>query len=197
MDNVNMNGHERRRQRISDRIKKVALELFSNYGIDKVSMDEVAIKAQVSKVTIYKYFHSKEELRQEVVDLYINEVLATTEKILQGDMDLLEKLKLALGAGAVFSKLTDNRALFAILDAERQAGYTRRFKEIMRNFFEQGKQAGYIDSKLSFDLLYLYYEIFQAGMMVKSVEVAHILSDPQSLNQFLDLYYFGIFRKKI
>ncbi len=39
-----------------------ARKLFKKYGYKKVSMDEVARKAQVTKKTIYTYFKDKEEL---------------------------------------------------------------------------------------------------------------------------------------
>ena len=39
-----------------------ARKLFKKYGYKKVSMDEVAKKAQVTKKTIYTYFKDKEEL---------------------------------------------------------------------------------------------------------------------------------------
>ena len=54
-----MNGHDRRRQQISERIKKTALELFKDHGVEQISMDTIAEQADVSKVTIYKYFQSK------------------------------------------------------------------------------------------------------------------------------------------
>lgn len=46
------------RQRISD----VATALFFERGYDDVTVDEIAIAAQVSKMTIFNYFARKEEL---------------------------------------------------------------------------------------------------------------------------------------
>ena len=41
---------------------ETARDLFNKYGYKKVSMDEVAIKSNVTKKTIYTYFKDKEEL---------------------------------------------------------------------------------------------------------------------------------------
>ena len=41
-------------------ILKAAKELFSMYGYKKVSMNEIAEKANVTKKTIYSYFKDKE-----------------------------------------------------------------------------------------------------------------------------------------
>ena len=42
-------------------IVNAARILFTDYGYKKVSMEEIASKAAVTKKTIYNYFHDKEE----------------------------------------------------------------------------------------------------------------------------------------
>jgi AcrR family transcriptional regulator len=197
-----MNGHDRRRQRIIDRIKKSALELFTSYGADKVSMDEIAARAAVSKVTIYKYFHKKEELYREVVDLYVDEILAATEKVLDSDLDFTEKLKFTLVAKVNSPKVADSQALFELSDkfgqtAEGgQGSLNHRIRDLMYRFYEQGKKEGYIEQDVPFDLLYLYTQIFDAGFKAKSIDLEPIRADPQAFDQLLHLYYFGVFRRK-
>ena len=44
-----------------DIIEKARI-LFTNYGYKRVSMDEVAREANVTKKTIYSYFKDKEDL---------------------------------------------------------------------------------------------------------------------------------------
>jgi AcrR family transcriptional regulator len=197
-----MNGHDRRRQRIMERIKKTALELFTTYGADKVCMDEIAARADVSKVTIYKYFNSKEELHRQVIDLYVDEILAATEKVLDSDLDFMEKLKFTLVAKLNSPKIADNQALFDLLEKYGrdgrggQASLKNRIKEIMFKFYEQGKKQGYIEEGQSFELLYLYSEIFEAGFKAKSIDLKAILDDPEAFDRLLHLYYFGVFRRK-
>ncbi len=45
-----------------DDVIQSAKELFTTYGYKKVSMDEIALKAGVTKKTIYAYFKDKDEL---------------------------------------------------------------------------------------------------------------------------------------
>lgn len=52
---------------MKDRIKQKADELFRNYGIKSVTMDEIATRLGVSKKTIYHSFADKDELVDEVV----------------------------------------------------------------------------------------------------------------------------------
>ena len=60
-------------------VQRCALELFATHGLEKVTMDEIAAQAKVAKATLYKYFGSKEELYDAVVNLYVDQVLAETD----------------------------------------------------------------------------------------------------------------------
>ena len=61
-----------------EQIINAARELFKNYGFKKVSMDEIARKAGVTKRTVYKYFASKQDL----LKFFINEELINMKKII-------------------------------------------------------------------------------------------------------------------
>ena len=53
---------------LKDHITTVATNLFSRSGIKRVSMDDVARKANVSKRTLYEFFNDKESLLIGVLD---------------------------------------------------------------------------------------------------------------------------------
>jgi len=57
-----------------ERIALKAEELFMQYGIRSVSMDDIANNLGMSKKTLYQYFADKDELVEAVVDRHINEV---------------------------------------------------------------------------------------------------------------------------
>ncbi len=50
-----------------NRLMEKAEELFFKYGYSGVSVDQIAAEAGISKMTLYKYFHSKEDLFVEVL----------------------------------------------------------------------------------------------------------------------------------
>lgn len=45
-----------------DKIKRAALELFKERGIRKSSMNDVAARCGITRMTVYRYFDGKEEL---------------------------------------------------------------------------------------------------------------------------------------
>ncbi len=53
---------------IKERIQIKADELFMQYGIRSVSMDDIAIQLGMSKKTLYQFFTDKDELVEAVVD---------------------------------------------------------------------------------------------------------------------------------
>ncbi len=58
-----MNGFEiRRENKINDKLN-AALKHFSMYGIKKDIIDEISKSANVSQVSIYNFFESKENLQ--------------------------------------------------------------------------------------------------------------------------------------
>ncbi len=56
---------------IKERIQAKAHELFMQYGIRSVSMDDIASSLGMSKKTLYQYFIDKDELVDAVVDAHI------------------------------------------------------------------------------------------------------------------------------
>ena len=63
-------------------ILKVAKKLFSKYGFKKVSMDEIAKNAGVTKKTVYANFASKEELLNNLIKLELKDMKERFEKVL-------------------------------------------------------------------------------------------------------------------
>ena len=51
-----------------ERIKQKAHDLFMQYGLRSVSMDDIANSLGMSKKTIYQYFADKDELVDAVVE---------------------------------------------------------------------------------------------------------------------------------
>jgi AcrR family transcriptional regulator len=193
-----MDGRARRTQRIIDRVKAAALELFATRGVDRVTMDEVAAQAGVSKVTIYKHFHSKDALKQAAIDLYVDQVLAASAALLSSDLDFLEKLRRVLVAQIEKPALVSNNTLFELLEKDQRAEgrLDAQLKRLIYAFFEEGKRAGYVDESLPFEVLYLHSQIYQAGFKARLRDVEATLVDSQTTARLLDLFFYGVINHK-
>lgn len=60
-------------------IMKAAVELFQLHGFDNTNMDAIALKAKVSKRTIYKHFSDKNALFQEITEELFSRVMTVAD----------------------------------------------------------------------------------------------------------------------
>ncbi len=77
-----------------EHIFEQAGELFFQFGFSKVTTDEIAASAGISKKTLYKYFDSKEALFAEVINRTVQTLAEEVEATLEdGEADFPEKLR--------------------------------------------------------------------------------------------------------
>ncbi len=90
---VRMTGAQRRQQLLD-----VGRALFAERGFEATSIEEIAVRAKVSKPVVYEHFGGKEGLYAVVVDREMQRLLAKFVSALQGEKprELLEQAALVL-----------------------------------------------------------------------------------------------------
>lgn len=73
-----------------EQILNAAKNLFTNYGFKKVSMDEIASEAGVTKKTVYTYFSSKEELLKYCIKEELQNMRKIIENVESKKLDFME-----------------------------------------------------------------------------------------------------------
>lgn len=79
---------------VKEQIMLAAFDLFSQYGIKNVSMDDIAKSMCISKRTIYEFFEDKEALLIEAMALNSNKLLNKLEQLEEGPYTALEVILL-------------------------------------------------------------------------------------------------------
>src|SRR5512145_3284994 len=87
-----MDGFERRKEQSKEDIRRAAWELFSQFGVDRVSIADIARKAGVSQATIYNNFGSKDALVREFVTTAVDHLMTRAELLLTPSMPYHEKM---------------------------------------------------------------------------------------------------------
>lgn len=95
---------ERERFQRQNDIIDAAENLFFTKGIQETTMDDIALKAELSKGTLYLYFSSKEELQYEVSLRGTNLLKSIMENALDFSLNALENLTRIGWAFIEFSK---------------------------------------------------------------------------------------------
>ncbi|GAB3796249.1 TetR/AcrR family transcriptional regulator [Virgibacillus kimchii] len=189
-----MNGFERRKELKKNSILKASLDLFMKYGVNKVSVAEIAKEANVSQVTIYNYFGSKDDLIQKVIIYYVDKVWAEYEELLDSDIPFPEKIKqITFQKGDVAGHI--NEDFFGYFMKEYASGnsYIERFyqeKAFPRliEFFNEGKKQGYIDPDVSNEAILVFIQMFTEYMRQKGTAQS-ILPLTEDLTK---LFFYGI-----
>lgn len=73
-----------------EQVMTTALDLFSQYGVKSVSMDDIARTIGISKRTIYEFFEDKETLLQEAIKFHNNNMRAILKELEKGPYTALD-----------------------------------------------------------------------------------------------------------
>src|SRR5690625_2362082 len=101
-----MDGFKKRSEMKKKDILQAAFDLFQLYGVQKVTIAEIAKKANVSQVTIYNYFQSKDNLIRSVFKYYVDRIWEEQKKLLLSDLSFHEKLE-----KIIFDKLFESNQI--------------------------------------------------------------------------------------
>lgn len=189
-----MNGFQRRREQKKNAILQAALALFMKSGVQKVTVSEIAEEANVSQVTIYNYFDTKEMLTQAVLAYYVNQVWDEQKKLLDSDIPFQDKIRQIIFNKNEYAKQIHENFFQYFLD-DYSTGkstvhelYTNEAIPRMIRFFNEGKEQGLIDPNLSNEAILLYLQMFKDYFQQKEVS-QHVLPITEDLTK---LFFYGI-----
>ncbi|MGL6193629.1 MAG: TetR/AcrR family transcriptional regulator, partial [Thermoguttaceae bacterium] len=104
--------HDQRRLTILEH----AFSLFAESGYDGVTYQKIADRCGISRTTIYKYFHSKEQIFNYAIKLATGKINAMVEKVLfRKDWSAKEKLVRVLH---ITSKMLAENRIFLLVILE-------------------------------------------------------------------------------
>ncbi len=185
-----MNGFEKRRQQKISAIIAAAFELFNKFGIAGVRITDIAKKAGVSKVSIYNYFGSKDELARQVLYDLMDKKLIEFTTIMDRDLSFKEKFDILynLKIGAV-QTLHESMLEYKFLASPKvqqffNTYYETKTKPLLIKLIEQGKHEGFIDCNLSNKALLIYFDSFK--------NLSSLSLDKKQLIDINKLIFYGI-----
>lgn len=181
-----MNGFESRRQEKKKDILSAAFTLFRKDGIAAVKITDIAEKANVSKVSIYNYFGSKEELARQVMFDYMDKKAVEFKTFMTSDLSFKEKLNMIhienmKSLGELITGETDGLMSNELISSPQVQQFLKvygetKIKPLFVEFIKQGKLEGDIDSELSTESIFMYIQA-----------ISGILSTPLTINQRIDI----------
>jgi AcrR family transcriptional regulator len=190
-----VNGYERRTELKKDKIRTVAFKLFSMYGIEKTTINEIAHQAGVSPASIYNYFGSKEGLIKDTVINLLESNWKLREELWESDLPFPELLNRTVLMKNDFLDQTNLDNFWALFNSNPEVNRLiedfnkNRYPHIIRKFLEKGRREGYIRKEVSLEaaMIYLtaYMDVLQRPEMQKNI-------DNELLRELWDLMIYGL-----
>lgn len=168
------NGFERRKEQSREKVRKAALELFKAYGFEQVTVTHIARKADVSQVTIYNHFGSKEELVREIIKALLDDILEKYQAILKGDGTFTEKLERLILEKIEILNHFQGELVATMYQCDPKIQQIaepltqQKLSHLTIELFNEGKREGYIKAELSDEVILSYYEILRRGILASS-----------------------------
>lgn len=184
-------------------VKQVASEKFFRYEYRKITTDEIARAAGISKRTLYEHFKNKEEIVKSIIMDEINRVRNYVESVLADTkstkLDKIIKL---------FSITNDNLTLYnqelifklavEVPEAfEIIRDYKDTFSEKILGIFIESQKSGYFRNDVDIVYILKIGILFRELINLESFKNEETFSRIQICNTFNKLFIQGILSKKV
>ncbi|MDR1599094.1 MAG: TetR/AcrR family transcriptional regulator [Oscillospiraceae bacterium] len=196
-----MDGFVKRRNDKKDSIVRAAMELFVQYGFERVTMTEIAEKARVSKVSIYNFFESKDNLRRVIAQDIMDASLARTAEIVRSDVCFDEKIREYLSRRTVYAEHGVYNFFFEAVEGDgtlrrRLDEFSAANELLILQLIKEGKDAGRLAPNISNDAIEIYIDIFQSYVLCLGKEKLNRYKvTPALTSEINQLFLDGLLRK--
>ena len=177
-----------RKSKKKEKIVKTAQQLFFRYGLKRVTIEEICMEANASKVTFYKYFRNKQALAEQIRDDMMDSAFAAYDEINKKEIPFLEKIKeMTQWHMDAFSKMNNvfirEIAVMNAFEAKYKEGFLNNLKTAQRN--------GELRSEL--DLEFIYIVVKKLNEITRDEDWKNIFSDyGHFVEQLRTILFFGL-----
>lgn len=188
-----MNGFDRRRDKKKDAILKAALALFNQFGYDSVSVEKIAKAASVSPVSIYNFYNTKENLKNELVRKILNNNFDRIRDICRSGKSIKEKIEGILVEKSDLYRIINKNLLNVSEDPnDIIKDYMNQCKQEVYDLIEKGKKELVFNSNISSDSILLYIDIFHYYFMNNTEARNELIESPVINKEMSYLFWNGL-----
>lgn len=196
-----MDGFEKRRNHKKKAIMQTALELFDQYGFDKVTVTEIADKAHVSKVSIYNFFESKDNLRRNIIKDMLDESIEKIKTLIEKEGCFIDKIEEYIQFRTWYYGKYSLRFFFEAVEGDPELRqYLDEFnassKQLLMTFIEKGKSLGIFSPDVSNAAIEIYIDMIQTYLMHNKEIRDRIERNPELVREINMLFLDGLIRGK-
>lgn len=170
-------------EKVKSEIIETARGLIQQYGINKVTMQDIAKKAGKGKSTLYYYFKKKEEILDAVIEEEMNNFFLSYKKAVEAESEFHAKLKVYISSKIKSILYQREKYKFLMNNDVHYFDFNTYFKkmrflyddkeiELVKSIFKCGIEANILDkSKLEGDKGQLTAEVLVIAVRGIEMEV--------------------------
>lgn len=193
-----MNQYQKTTEKKKQAIIQAALQLFKEKGFKETSIKSIAEVAEVSPVSIYNYFGSKDNLVALCVNDLFEEITQQAEDILKSNLAFNTKLDQALDlcqekmSQQISDYFQDKTVRDPAFSSLLTKAISAKKRDIYRTYINLGKEEGLIARDLSTELI---LNVMDALHSVGN-QLAHSDNFETDVKQIHQIFLYGILGKK-
>ena len=193
-----MNQYQKTTEKKKQAIIQAALQLFKEKGFKETSIKSIAEVAEVSPVSIYNYFGSKDNLVALCVNDLFEEITQQAEDILNSNLDFKTKLNQAFSlcqekmSQQISDYFQDKLVEDSVFSTLLTKAITAKKRDIYRAYIKVGKEEGLIAEDLSTELVLNVMDALN-GMGNQLAYSDNLETEVEQIHQ---IFLYGIFGEK-
>lgn len=184
-----------RSQRKINSIVEQASRLFVRHGYHKVTMESIAQYANVSKVTLYKYFADKSILYEHIILEQFQQDIDAVKDIITDIIPYQEKWKGLLHHVVTqhqapdFVSLDDN-LLLSLAATKKIKSYRKKLQQLRGKLYNQGRMEEYLEDKATDEMLERLYHVVTTGLLREDTNIQSLSEVEQE--HLIELLLYGL-----
>ncbi len=191
-----MDGFAKRREEKKKAIMQTALQLFDQYGFDKVTVTEIAGKAHVSKVSIYNFFESKDNLRRSIIKSMLDESTKNIKSLIEKEGNFINKIEEYIQIRTWYYGKYSLRFFFEAVESDQELrqyfnAFNAASKQLLITFIEKGKSLGVFSPETSNTAIEIYIDMIQTYLMHHNKEMRDRIEGNPQLARELNMLFLG------
>ncbi|CQR47758.1 transcriptional regulator BetI [Paraliobacillus sp. PM-2] len=198
-----MNGFERRTEKIKQRIKQATIDLLIDMEPRNLRIIDIVKQADVSQVTIYKHFGSKENLiREAVQDWYMDILERTVNYMKDPEKSFQDKISFIIfnKKQSVHQFSIDKLNKLMLEDNGMKTFINKVYHDhtlpLMIDLVEQGRKEGAIHHTFPTSLIMFYLNIFMEKAASLTDFAKNYTSEDAFIEDIMQLFFYGVTGKR-
>jgi AcrR family transcriptional regulator len=193
-----MNGFEKRAHLIKEKIMKTTLDMLRTSDPKRIRIADISKMANVSQVTIYNYFGSKEALLREVFKNYMDKAIRDFEEYMNENHSLKEKIAHIIFLEKQSYQQFPPRLIKELLMEDHEL--TRYIEELYNKttipltvrILQEGKDSGEISEEVSIEHVLAFMQLY----MNQYESILGMAQQSGDMDKFFEgmvhLFFYGV-----